>query len=114
MNLVEIDEISNESIKKATVSKVPEISDKIFEFMSNFIIGQNARKRIIQNLNQYFQEIAKAIDTIVKAKAQKNKNPYYPRISYLNVEFTSQIYDYTRSLFEVQLKKFDDISKYIK
>ncbi len=90
--------------------------------MSNFNTGQNVRKKIITNITKYFQELAKIIESVVHFKGKaptpttlsKNHSNYYPKVVNLDIKFTTQIYDYTRSLFHVQLEKFEDILKYLK
>ena len=82
--------------------------------MSNFITGQHVRKKLFLNLYKFFHELEKILEAIIQNRLPVTKNSYYPKVSYLDVQFIAQIYDYTRSLFEVQIKKFEDILKYIK
>jgi len=107
-----LDDITLENVK---FKQIPNISDSIAEYMSIFITGQSARKKIFVNLTKFFHELAKVIEVTVQNRIKTtNKLSHYPKVVNEDIMFIIQIYDYTRSLFEVQIRKFEDILKYIK
>ncbi len=82
--------------------------------MSFFIVGQNVRKKIIENILAYFTEISKNIELKMTSYNKTCSKAHYPEVGVINFNFITKIYDFIRKLFDFKIEKAEEILKFIK